>query len=703
MPYATAMLPLLLLLTACPPAPDPPDDTGALDPQVCADAEERLGYPACVQRVPDEEAFTAITVASTAVDELRAGKYMVPARDGARLPPLWMVVATFPMHFDFMVTAFPDLFSGMSVPEYTSLILYPATREFYAGTHALYLDGEGFFYGFTVWDDPADSSSTVTEADVEATWEQLQARFPLGELYWVPITRNQEEAAAGWGETAFPIRGLEAVAYEVYNPGVGYGNLRLYTLAELDAATEQASYGYQDILAIEEAPTDLERVVSGIVTGTRQGALSHLNVRSLARGTPNCYIADVLTALADWEGQLVRFECGEEDYSIAAATKEEALAWWEELRPDPVEVCDPDLAETALPGLLELDTSTAEIRQAATCRYGAKGTNLAILYQRIEEGYQLSGFLVPFSYYDAFLHANTWTVDLGDGPGEHSFADTLAAWHADPTFLSDAAVRRERLDELRAAIEEAPHDPAFIATLGERIQAVWGTDTTMVRFRSSSNAEDAASFNGAGLYDSASACLADSLDDDEEGPSRCDPDKANEETLEEALGEVWASLWKTSAWEERDWYGIDHDRVAMGILVDDRAKDEQANIVAFSGNPTSPGDDRYLVNAQVGELEVVSSEPGVYPEKDLLTLEDGAVTEILRVSESSEVEAGEHVLSDSRLAELGGVLWDIAQVFPMDAQVPEGMEVLWDTEWKVWSDGRLIIKQIRPYLREESP
>ncbi|MFH1464365.1 MAG: PEP/pyruvate-binding domain-containing protein [Pseudomonadota bacterium] len=701
MPRAPATL-LLALLTACPlgGGPDPIDP----DPAVCAEAEARLGYPACVQRLDDEEAFTAVTVASSAVDELRAGKYLVPAGADARLPTLWLIVGTFPLHFDFLVTAFPDLFSGLSAAAYTDLILYRETREFFAGTHSLYLDADGFFYGFTVWDDPADASSTVLEGEVAEVWGALHERsMALGDLYWVPITRNQQEAAQGWGQTVFPIRGLEEVVYEVYNPGVGYGNLRLYTLSELASATAQAAYGYQDILVLEEAPSDLERVVSGIVTGTRQGALSHLNVRSLARGTPNCFIADPLAALAAWEGQLVRLECGEEDWSVAAATEAEAQAWWEELRPEPVEVCDPDLSEAALPGLLELDTSSAEARGAATCRFGAKGTNLAVLYQRIAEDYQLSGFLVPFSYYDAFMRASTWAVDLGTGEAEHSFADTLAAWHTDALFLSDAAVRRERLDDLRAAIQAAPHDPAFIAALAARIQAVWGDDTTMVRFRSSSNAEDAASFNGAGLYESASACLADSLDDDETGPSRCDPDKAGEESLEEALGQVWASLWNTSAWEERDWYGIDHDRVAMGILVDDRAKDEQANIVAFSGNPTSPGDDRTLVNAQIGAYDVVSSEPGVYPEASLLTLEGGYVTAILRVSESSEVEPGEYVLSDARLAELGSVLWDIAQVFPQDTEVPEGSEVLWDTEWKVWSDGRLIIKQIRPYLREVTP
>jgi phosphoenolpyruvate synthase/pyruvate phosphate dikinase len=219
----------------------------------------------------------------------------------------------------------------------------------------------------------------------------------------------------------------------------------------------------------------------------------------------------------------------------------------------------------------------------------------------------------------------------------------------------------------------------------------------MVRFRSSSNAEDGLAFSGAGLYLSESGCLADELDGDDEGPSLCDPLKEDEQTISHALLEVWSSTWGMVAWEERDWYGIDHSEVAMGVLVDTRFGGELANIVAFTGNPTSAGDDRYLVNAQYGELEVVAAEPGVFPEKNLLTLDAaGDVTLIDRVSQSSEAEI---VLTDAQLEELGGVLWDIAQVYPLDDEVPEGHDVLWDTEWKVRSDGQLIIKQIRPFLR----
>jgi hypothetical protein len=694
---------VLLLAAGCNGSGTAADSAG--DPQtqlpletVCLESAEVLGYSPCVHLIDSDQAFTDVTINSTAVDQLRVGKYLAPVSDDSRLPTLFVNVQFFSLHYDLLVTAFPDLFSGLSTTDYNKLILYPDSREFYAGTLSVYLssDGGGPYYGFTVWDDPADSSTTVNQADVTTAWEYLQPRFEVGELKFVPGTSNQITASSSWRDTPFSIAGQSDVAYEAYNPGEGYGTLRLYTLDELAAASEIAEFGYQDIVVISEAPQDLERVVSGIVTGTRQGDLSHLNVLSANRGTPNCFIEEPLEALADWQDQLVRFECGETDYSVEATTLAQAEAWWESIRPDPVEICEPDLSVSNFPGLLALDTSSAEIRTAGVCGYGSKGTNLATLYQRIDNAYAFTGFLIPVYYYDAFVRDSTWNVDLGSGTAEYSFQDTLDAWHADEDFVGDAATRREWLEDLRYAMLAAPVDPDLVTALGERIVQVWGTDDTMVRFRSSSNAEDSLEFNGAGLYESESVCLADETDNDNVGPCLCDPDKSNEKTVSDGLREVWSSLWNMGAWEERDWYGIDQGKVAMGILVNDRSKDEEANIVAFTGNPTSDGDDRFLINAQEGELEVVAAEAGVFPESILLTLVGGSVTEIFRVSPSSEVD---EVLTDAELTELGEVLHDVREVYPVDLDIPEDRDLLWDTEWKVTSEGRLVIKQIRPYIR----
>jgi phosphoenolpyruvate synthase/pyruvate phosphate dikinase len=193
-------------------------------------------------------------------------------------------------------------------------------------------------------------------------------------------------------------------------------------------------------------------------------------------------------------------------------------------------------------------------------------------------------------------------------------------------------------------------------------------------------------------------CLADETDGDDLGPSRCDPGHSNERDVCRGLKRVWSSLWNMKAFEERAWYGIDQRMIAMGILVDTRTKGELANIVAFSGNPLLRGDPRYLVNAQAGELDVVSAEPGVWPEKDLLTVEDGAVTLIERVRGSTELPEGEWVLGDEQLREIGASLANIADVYPVDDEVPVTADVILDTEWKVTADSGLIVKQVRPFL-----
>jgi hypothetical protein len=390
--------------------------------------------------------------------------------------------------------------------------------------------------------------------------------------------------------------------------------------------------------------------------------------------------------MARWEGELVRIACGAAGLGVAPATREEAEAWWEQLRPSPVSLPEPDLDFGSMPGLLEMPAATAAERTLGVRRYGAKASNLGTLYQRIDPALRLGpGFAIPMRYYQEHLVAG-------------GFDETIADLLADDELATDGAARRVALAALRESIAAAPCDPELLAAIGDRIGEVFGDPGVMVRFRSSSNAEDALDFSGAGLYSSRSVCLADDLDGDDAGPSRCDPSEAKERGVCSGLKEVWASLWRPQAYNERAWYGIDHSRAAMAILVNPRAAAERANIVAFTGNPLGPDLDRYLVNAQTGELDVVSSRPGVWPEKDLLTIEDARVVAIERVRGSSELEPGDHVLDDLRLRELGAGLVAIAGLFPVDGTPPEGRRVLLDTEWKITADGRLVIKQVRPFI-----
>lgn len=675
---------------------------GGSAPGPCDDVNDALGITVCLHAIPDNPTWNVVAGSAETDDVVRLASYMTPATPEAPLPTLFVNQNIFPLHYDMLTQAFPDLYAGLTWEEYGTMVTDGENRTYYAGDISERNDADGStWYSFIVWEQPADETTTPTLEQVTQTWVALTERFQIANLVFVPYTETQEASAATWTQAPFEIRNVDSdVSYEPYTEATGYGTVRLYTLDELETATEAGEYGYQDVLVLDEAPLDLERVVAGVVTGTRQGALSHVNVRAAARGTPNCFIADPFTVLADWEGQLVRFTCGADDYSISTATQDDAQAWWDAIRPDPVVIPTPDLTWDQLSPLLELPTNTVDQRALNLSRYGSKGSNLATLYQRIPAEYQLDGFLLPFSYYDTFMRGHAWTVDLGEGEVQATFQDTLDAWLADTDFRSDAGVRHEKLDAFRAAIMASEVDADVIDKMVDEARIVQGDDTVMLRLRSSSNAEDALEFSGAGLYTSESGCVADEVDDDEDGPSLCDPDKDDERTVTAALTTVWASLWTMQAFDERDWYGIDHAMTAMGVLVYTRVDDEQANAVAFTGNPAAL-DDRYLVEAQVGEYDVVSAPAGVYPETTLVTVTEGGVTRILRVDTSSECESGEWVLDDAQVTELSELLSDIADTFPLDVEAPDGQTILLDTEWKVKEDGQLIIKQVRPFLRND--
>ena len=126
-----------------------------------------------------------------------------------------------------------------------------------------------------------------------------------------------------------------------------------------------------------------------------------------------------------------------------------------------------------------------------------------------------------------------------------------------------------------------------------------------------------------------------------------------------------------------------------------KADDHSVLIDPFlTGNPVAD-DDRLLLNAQVGWLDVVSAEAGVYPEQILVDVV-GDDLELIRARASSEAE---EVLDDAGALALARALLDIEAVMPVDGEVPDDRTLLLDTEWKVLSDGRLVVKQVRPFLR----
>ena len=659
-----------------------------------------MGHSTCTHELPDEDTWTRLSIGhGNHASFSRGAKYFVPAVPDPRLPILIADTNWYRTHFCVLAEAFEPLFPGVTYEDYQALILAKETREYFGGTISeLSVPGpQGERFVFTV-EILGDEDELLSQEQIYGVYRQLQDRFGAGELSYHPDSALHVEQAESWTDTPFPVTIVAEAPgpqYEAYTPGLAFGRVRSFTDDDL-VDGRIGPFGWQDIVVVHEPPVTLEGVMAASITGVRQDVLTHLNVLSALRGTPNVHVANALDVFAPFEGQLVRLEVLPTEYSIREATVEEAEAHWAQQRPRAELNAPPDRDATEPLSLDAVPVKSAAERTAAVSRYGAKATGLAVLRSVGDTDHVVRGFGIPMGAYFAFMEANEWDAPVEEGTERLSYAQTIDRWLDDDTFRSDAERRAEWLTALREEIEtNGVVDPTLLQTLREQIEAEFGDPTVMVRFRSSSNAEDSLSFNGAGLYQSVSGCALDAPEDAE---SACEAGRRSK-PMAEAMTRVWASLWSFGAYEEREYYQLDHREVGMGILVNPRFVDEQANGVAFTGNPTDLSDPRYTINVQRGEVPVVSSTPGLVAELNRVRVEDGEVS-IDRVVRSSLVPEGEVVLDDGQVQELGALLERIVAVYPVDAEPPEGTQVMLDLEFKITAEGELMLKQVRPFAAQ---
>jgi len=681
-----------LLLVACGS-----EEGGVL--QVCRSDE--LG-PLCLQQIEEEADFASLATEGMSG---QGTKFMMPAKDDPDLLPLlFQNSQRFEYHLTFLQEVFPELYGELDASGYLVLIQRRATRDYFAGWLLAMDDPElGRIYGYSVWTDLSDPNEILQQSEMRLIHERLREAFLLEPLMYAPSDPQAVARAQAWIDPGFPVYlGRDDVDVEVYTSGVAFGRVRLMRLEQLEAALRLGELGFRDLVVVDRVPFDIEAVVAAVITGGRQWELSHVNVRMARRATPNLFVRDALGTLSDWEGQLVRLEVDRDyagqlgRYRIYEATQEEAESWWASHRPRVEDLIAADASELRLANLLDLD---GEDGRSLCARFGGKAANLALLLPLLAPAERVRAFAVPVAYFEQFMEENSIEDQRLTPPELISLRAYVQRLASDPRMVSDAAYRRELLWDLRNRISgQGRVDSALLDALCARIVDVFGGAETKVRFRSSSNVEDALEFSGAGLYDSTSVCAADSLDDDLDGPSRCDRSKAEERGVERGLRKVWSSLFSDRAWAERDWYQVDQSLPSMAILVSEAFSDEQANGVAFTGNPQVATDKRYLINAQLGDQSVVGNDSRLVPERDFLRIEDGQVSGIDRSRASTLSPPGSWVLSDTVLLQLGERMAEVVARFPIDTGSWRREQVLLDMEFKLDSAGKLRFKQIRPFL-----
>ncbi len=448
------------------------------------------------------------------------------------------------------------------------------------------------------------------------------------------------------------------ITYQPLNLGETYARVHVMTAAEL----ETTYVSPRELVVLDRVPNDLT-VVAGVVTEELQTPLSHVNVLSQQRGTPNMGLRDAHARFAPLHDRWVRLTVRAFDWEVAEVTAAEAEAWWEAHRPTPVEVPAPDYSVTAVRDIDDVGTADIPAIGGKAAHYGAlRDLAAGGAPIRIRDA-----LVVPVAFYRDFLAAN-------------GFDARIAAMLEDPGFRGDGNLRRTMLDQLRADLVAAPVDAAALAAVEGAITA--GFPATRMKLRSSTNAEDLAHHTGAGLYESASAQPGD--------PTR---------PVDVALKTVWASVWNVRAFEERDFAGIDHLQVAMAVLITPSFPDEDANGVAITANiydPAAGGEDGFFINAQLGEASVVQPSPGVTADS-LMYYHFHVGQPATYYTRSNLVPPGTTVLTRTQLFELGQSLSAIRDGFDDVYQPPPGHGFLpMDVEWKL-DGGAIWIKQARPY------
>ncbi|MDP6860525.1 MAG: PEP/pyruvate-binding domain-containing protein, partial [Verrucomicrobiales bacterium] len=205
-------------------------------------------------------------------------------------------------------------------------------------------------------------------------------------------------------------------------------------------------------------------------------------------------------------------------------------------------------------------------------------------------------------------------------------------------------------------------------------------ENVAIRARSSTNNEDLEGFNGAGLYESYTH-------------------HKTEGHFAKTAKQVWAGLWTYRAFEERDFWRIDHMTAAMGILVHQSFQNEIANGVGVTKNIYLPGPgwEGHYVNVQTGENLVTNPEPGSIPEEYIIAdLGFESNYEIQYIRNSNQIEPGQRILTRTQALRLKNYMDIVHSHFK--ALYKGNSNFAMEIEFKLIESGKFIIKQARPWI-----
>ncbi|MBS1796482.1 MAG: PEP/pyruvate-binding domain-containing protein [Acidobacteria bacterium] len=628
--------------------------------------------PAQTEQTPPNETstdrnFLAVIKAQAEFDELarvyhQGTPYALPhvmflidRRDGNKI--YYINSKKFRFHKDFANATYLSLERG---EDFTNSNYLSDNRRLIMGTIAWQTPVKKWTFEFWEGDRiPADQ--------IKLTYDVVNGSF-FAPVAFKPNSTSQDEASAGLGINRISAdeinKGLE---YLALNTARGIGRIHI-----IDKLDDTVDIGYNEILVLNEVPISLPPV-SGLIIARPSTPLSHINLLAKGWNIPNAYIKYADQLFREYDNRWVEFETTLTGYSIKPCGKP-CLDEWDKIEKEKDRIVKSPPTDLSVTKLAVL----SQQRKKDSIVYGGKSANLGeIINARVPGLFVPNGFSVPFYYYDRFMKENGFDKKVEELLDDHD-------------FVHNPRIRREKLKEFRAAIQNGRMNKKLETEIVSKWKLILGAKPVYVR--SSSNSEDLPNFSGAGLYSSVKNVV-------------------NQKQIIEAVKTVWASLWNFEAFEARERGFIDHTGVYMAVLIQTGVVMDDGGVM-ITRDPFNPENkDSVYISATFGHNLPVTGGDGevrkkVIPEQILFTAASDSIQVLTRSDQDvmfvPDLRGGlkavpfnndRRVLSNAMARKLVTAANKIKRIFGGAEQ---------DIEWGVMK-GQIYIIQSRPYIDPTRP
>ena len=519
---------------------------------------------------------------------------------------------------------------------------------------------------------------------------------PLDELNVLYLPTFEQAGVAATNSAFFAARGIEIgsltdwdTGANAYSTGWALGKLVFVPGAQIQQAYATGALKPDDILLTDAVPAEIP-YVAGILTLSPSTPNSHVAILARSYSVPFVYLAEPeLRAQAqEYVGRHVAITAfpGYPQVSISLMDVSNIDAT---LRQEVIESKYPEPLNITPKARFGAYTAPTENLVPSDIKFfGGKAANFGFLRRQLPTN-SPQAIAISFDLWDDFMsQTNASGISL---------RDRIAARLNKYSYPPNVAALTDELETIRDWIEDTTsfttaQQQAIVAALLGRFDP-----QTKIRFRSSTNVEDAENFTGAGLYDSYSGCLADDQDSDGSGPSLCDPSETNERGVFRAIRKVYASFYNDNAVLERLRHRVDETKIGMGILVHYSAPDptEMANGVATITYRRNAGIVTYegKMVTQKGAVSVTNPDGSALPE--VVAVSRFGDTPHFDVQQwSTLVPFGAHVLAwDSEYNSFANLFSRAAIAF--QSYYTNKTRYTLDFEYKKLQPGILHVKQVR--------